>query len=109
MRNHADGIASIDLFVVPTISFRLRRVAETLAQASDVVLLTTPQIEPRSGSSSRRGLWCATAGAACISYCYRDSSVMLQFAASIGDAIDHLGGGRPVAALRVSVATKSTP
>src|SRR5665647_95544 len=25
LRNHADGIASIDLFVVPTISFRLPR------------------------------------------------------------------------------------
>jgi MoaA/NifB/PqqE/SkfB family radical SAM enzyme len=37
---------------------------------------------------------------ACIADCYRDSSVMLHFAVSLGDAIDRLGEGRVLAALR---------
>jgi MoaA/NifB/PqqE/SkfB family radical SAM enzyme len=37
---------------------------------------------------------------ACISDCYRDSSVMLHFAVSLGDAIDRLGEGRVIAALK---------
>lgn len=37
---------------------------------------------------------------ACIADCYRDSSVMLHFAVSLGDAMDHLGKGRPIAALK---------
>jgi MoaA/NifB/PqqE/SkfB family radical SAM enzyme len=37
---------------------------------------------------------------ACIADCYRDSSVMLHFAVSIGDALDHLKAGRIVAALK---------
>jgi hypothetical protein len=37
---------------------------------------------------------------ACIADCYRDSSVMLHFAVSIGDAIGHLRDGRVFAALK---------
>ena len=37
---------------------------------------------------------------ACIADCYRDSSVMLHFAVSIGDSLDHLKGARPFAALK---------
>jgi MoaA/NifB/PqqE/SkfB family radical SAM enzyme len=37
---------------------------------------------------------------ACISDCYRDSSVMLHFAVSLNDAMDHVRGGRVLAALR---------
>jgi hypothetical protein len=37
---------------------------------------------------------------ACIADCYRDSSVMLHFAVSLGDAIDCLGEGRVLAALK---------
>lgn len=37
---------------------------------------------------------------ACIADCYRDSSVMLQFSVSSGDAIDHLAEGRFLSALR---------
>jgi MoaA/NifB/PqqE/SkfB family radical SAM enzyme len=38
---------------------------------------------------------------ACIADCYRDSSVMLHFTVSIGDAIDRLGEGHVLAALRI--------
>ena len=37
---------------------------------------------------------------ACIADCYRDSSVMLHFAVSLGDAIDRLGEGRVLTALK---------
>jgi MoaA/NifB/PqqE/SkfB family radical SAM enzyme len=37
---------------------------------------------------------------ACIADCYRDSSVMLHFAVSLGDAIDRLGEGHVLAALK---------
>lgn len=37
---------------------------------------------------------------ACMADCYRDSSVMLHFAVSLGDALDHLAEGRIVAALK---------
>ncbi|HEV2731135.1 MAG TPA: radical SAM protein [Terriglobales bacterium] len=37
---------------------------------------------------------------ACMADCYRDSSVMLHFAVSLGDAIDRLGEGRLLAALK---------
>jgi MoaA/NifB/PqqE/SkfB family radical SAM enzyme len=37
---------------------------------------------------------------ACIADCYRDSSVMMHFAVSIGDAIDRLGEWRVLAALK---------
>jgi MoaA/NifB/PqqE/SkfB family radical SAM enzyme len=37
---------------------------------------------------------------ACIADCYRDSSVMLHFAVSLGDAVDHLKKGRVLAALK---------
>ena len=36
----------------------------------------------------------------CIADCYRDSSVMLHFAVSLGDALDHLGQGRVLSALK---------
>ena len=38
---------------------------------------------------------------ACMSDCYRDSSVMLHFAVSLGDALDHMRNGRLGAALRI--------
>lgn len=37
---------------------------------------------------------------ACIADCYRDSSVMLHFTVSLGDAIDRLGEGRVLGALK---------
>jgi hypothetical protein len=37
---------------------------------------------------------------ACMADCYRDSSVMLHGAVSLGDAIDRLGEGRVLAALK---------
>lgn len=37
---------------------------------------------------------------ACIADCYRDSSVMLHFSVSIGDAIDHMREGRVLAAFK---------
>jgi MoaA/NifB/PqqE/SkfB family radical SAM enzyme len=37
---------------------------------------------------------------ACIADCYRDSSVMLHFAVSLGDAIDRAGEGRVLSALK---------
>ena len=40
---------------------------------------------------------------ACIADCYRDSSVMLHFAVSLGDALDVLSEGRVVAALKAIV------
>ena len=38
---------------------------------------------------------------ACIADCYRDSSVMLHFAVSLGDALEQLGQGRVLAALKI--------
>jgi MoaA/NifB/PqqE/SkfB family radical SAM enzyme len=38
---------------------------------------------------------------ACIADCYRDSSVMLHFAVSLGDAFDSLGEGRIIGALKL--------
>jgi len=37
---------------------------------------------------------------ACIADCYRDSSVMLHFVVSLGDALDRLAEGRMIAALK---------
>jgi len=37
---------------------------------------------------------------ACIADCYRDSSLMLHFAVSLGDALDHLQAGRLLAAFK---------
>ena len=37
---------------------------------------------------------------ACIADCYRDSSVMLQFAVALGDAVDRLRRGQVIAALK---------
>ena len=40
---------------------------------------------------------------ACIADCYRDSSVMLHFAVSLGDALDCLSRGHIAAALKTIV------
>jgi hypothetical protein len=37
---------------------------------------------------------------ACVADCYRDSSVMLHFAVSLGDTLDHLRAGRVRAATK---------
>ena len=44
---------------------------------------------------------------ACIADCYRDSSVMLHFAVSLGDAIDRLSEGRVLAALKTLGTTRN--
>jgi len=44
---------------------------------------------------------------ACIADCYRDSSVMLHFAVSLGDALDSLGEGRVLAALKSLASTRN--
>ncbi|HLH76457.1 MAG TPA: radical SAM protein [Candidatus Binataceae bacterium] len=44
---------------------------------------------------------------ACIADCYRDSSVMLQFAVALGDSLDHLTQGRPLQALKVLAARRN--
>jgi MoaA/NifB/PqqE/SkfB family radical SAM enzyme len=38
---------------------------------------------------------------ACMADCYRDSSVMLHFAVSLGDAVDQLANGRVLAAVKI--------
>lgn len=45
-------------------------------------------------------IWRCDGCTACIADCYRDSSVMLHFAVSIGDALDHLKRGRIFSALK---------
>jgi hypothetical protein len=40
---------------------------------------------------------------ACVADCYRDSSVMLHFAVSLGDTLDHLRNGRLRAATKTLV------
>jgi len=44
---------------------------------------------------------------ACIADCYRDSSVMLHFAVSLGDAFDYLKKGRVAAAFRTLMNTRN--
>jgi hypothetical protein len=44
---------------------------------------------------------------ACIADCYRDSSVMLHFAVSLGDALDYLGKGQIAAALKTIMDTRN--
>jgi MoaA/NifB/PqqE/SkfB family radical SAM enzyme len=44
---------------------------------------------------------------ACIADCYRDSSVMLHFTVSIGDAIDRLGEGHVLTALKILADTRN--
>jgi len=44
---------------------------------------------------------------ACIADCYRDSSVMLHFAVSLGDAIDRLGEGHVLSALKTLSDTRN--
>jgi hypothetical protein len=57
LRNHADGIASMDLFLVPTISFRL--LFSCRASHSALGCAVTP-----SHRSSRRACRCANFGRA---------------------------------------------
>jgi hypothetical protein len=38
---------------------------------------------------------------ACIADCYRDSNMMLHFAVSLGDAVDHLKKGQVLSALKM--------
>jgi hypothetical protein len=44
---------------------------------------------------------------ACMADCYRDSSVMLHFAVSLGDAIDQLAEGRVLTALKALVTARN--
>ena len=44
---------------------------------------------------------------ACIADCYRDSSVMLQFAVALGDSLDYLAQGQLLAALKVLAARRN--
>ena len=54
LRNHADGIAAMDLFVVPTISFRLRYGLLIMGHGRRQVLwLALPRIRPQNGSQIR--------------------------------------------------------
>jgi hypothetical protein len=53
LRNHADGIAAMDLFVVPTISFRLLYGLLIMGHGRRQVLwfgVTAPRIRPQNGS-----------------------------------------------------------
>jgi hypothetical protein len=59
LRNHADGIAAMDLFVVPTISFRLLYGLLIMGRGRRRILfygLASQRIQPRNGSqiSSRK-------------------------------------------------------
>ena len=52
--NHADGIAAMDLFVVPTISFRLLYGLLIMGTAGDVFCGSAlPHIRPQNGSQIR--------------------------------------------------------
>ncbi len=44
---------------------------------------------------------------ACIADCYRDSSVMLQFAVGLGDALDQMGQGHVLAGLKTLAARRN--
>jgi hypothetical protein len=53
LRNHADGIAAMDLFVVPTISFRLLMVCSSGGMTgAGFCGWGPPRIQPRNGSPS---------------------------------------------------------
>ena len=54
IRNHADGIAAMDLFVVPTISFRLLYGLLTMGHSRRQIYgLASQRIRPRNGSQTR--------------------------------------------------------
>ena len=54
IRNHADGIAAMDLFVVPTISFRLLYGLLSWGTAGDIFCgLASQRIQPQNGSQIR--------------------------------------------------------
>ena len=54
LRNHADGIAAMDLFVVPTISFRLLYGLLIMGMVDDRFYgLALPRIRPQNGSQIR--------------------------------------------------------
>jgi len=54
LRNHADGIAAMDLFVVPTISFRLLYGLLTMGHSRRQIYgLASQRIRPRNGSQTR--------------------------------------------------------
>ena len=55
--NHADGIASIDLFVVPTISFRLLYALLILRHSRRELLWLGVTAHPMDCPSINRGLW----------------------------------------------------
>ena len=51
LRNHADGIAAMDLFVVPTVSFRLLYGLLIMGHGRRQVYgLALPRIRPQNGS-----------------------------------------------------------
>src|SRR6478752_1031711 len=53
LRNHADGIAAMDLFVVPTISFRLLDGLLIMGLVDDRFYgLALPRIRPQNGRKS---------------------------------------------------------
>src|SRR5258707_12702152 len=53
LRNHADGIAAMDMFVVPTISFRLLY-GLSWGRAGDIFCgLASQRIQPQNGSQIR--------------------------------------------------------
>ena len=54
LRNHADGIAAMDLFVVPTISFRLLYGLLIMGMVDERFYgLALPRIRPQNGSQIR--------------------------------------------------------
>ena len=53
LRNHADGIAAMDLFIVPTISFRLLYGLLIVGHDGRVYGLASQRIRPRNGSQIR--------------------------------------------------------
>jgi hypothetical protein len=54
LRNHADGIAAMDMFVVPTISFRLLYGLLSWGTAGDIFCgLASQRIQPQNGSQIR--------------------------------------------------------
>jgi hypothetical protein len=59
LRNHADGIAAMDLFVVPTLSFRLLYGLVILNHGRRQILLLGVTAHPTALDSpaTHRGLW----------------------------------------------------
>jgi hypothetical protein len=53
LRNHTDGIAAMDMFVVPTISFRLLYGLLIMGSAGDIFCgLASQRIQPQNGTGS---------------------------------------------------------